>query len=294
MCSWLLAAPRVESHPVQDCISSVDSRIPQGRSRASSYSSSVFEGVVSSPSSSRAASPARDTSASSQVPAPAASLTRIDSLTKSLAHVPIADSTIDHQPSSDPNPSPAPPAAAPPYVYVAPPAPPSAALQFLTTEIDDVCDEYASTPQHYCRFCVLNDADCAGAIWRRQREACGLMSLKTLSASCANGTARLLSHCTPATTHSIITSPFVAALSNCCRYGSFSTGLCDRDSDVDLLIATPAAVAYMQKHNVFETTSLPPPPLPPVMLDDLFILIQVCVCARVNICFVRARVQICA
>jgi hypothetical protein len=57
-------------------------------------------------------------------------------------------------------------------------------------------------------------------------------------------------------------------------YGSFATGLCDRDSDVDLLIATPAALTYMETHNFYEATSLPPPPLPPVMLDDLFILIQ--------------------
>lgn len=57
-------------------------------------------------------------------------------------------------------------------------------------------------------------------------------------------------------------------------YGSFSTGLCDRDSDLDLLIATPAALSYMQSHNFYEPTTVPPPPLPPVMLDDLFILIQ--------------------
>jgi hypothetical protein len=57
-------------------------------------------------------------------------------------------------------------------------------------------------------------------------------------------------------------------------YGSFATGLCDRDSDIDLLIATPLALTYMQSHNFYEPTALPPPPLPPVMLDDLFILLQ--------------------
>lgn len=57
-------------------------------------------------------------------------------------------------------------------------------------------------------------------------------------------------------------------------YGSFATGLCDKDSDVDLLITTPAALTYMQTHNFYEATTLPPPPLPPVMLDDLFILMQ--------------------
>jgi hypothetical protein len=57
-------------------------------------------------------------------------------------------------------------------------------------------------------------------------------------------------------------------------YGSFATGLCDKDSDVDLLVTTPAALAYMQSHSVYEPTTLPPPPLPPVMLDELFILFQ--------------------
>ncbi len=217
---------------LQGCISTVESRIPVGRSRVTS-SSSVYS-HHSSTSSSRATSPVPPIThdlASLPESHIAASLESFlhSSTEVMIASVPISESHDSDEQSGKP--SAAASAATPPYVFV-----PSKPLQpdsskLLSREIGEVCDEYKmADAERSARVELVKEFDRVVGKWN------------------------------PA---------FKVAV-----YGSFATGLCDRDSDVDLLVATPDSIAYMQSHNFYEPTTLPPPPLPPVMLDDLFILIQ--------------------
>jgi len=183
LCRGLRALEKLHGDPrnaavLQACISSVDSRIPQSRSRASSYSSSVHDSLHSSPSSSRAASPApplaHDASAAAQLSlSSAAASSRVDALARSLAHVPIADSLA--QPPLQPAPSTfISPAAPPPYTFT--PSPPvlPAALKILALEIDDVCEGCpARSLCHTYGCCMLIDAAHIGSRCPTATGVCG-------------------------------------------------------------------------------------------------------------------------
>ncbi len=215
---------------LQGYISSVESRIPVGRSRGSS--SSGIQSHHSSTSSSRASSPTPPIIHDlASLPASSAAVESPQRTSSELmiASVPISEvHASDRQPVE---PSVVSSAATPPYTFVpSKPLPPDSS-KFLNREIGELCDEYQ-----------MADSD----------RSARLELVKEFD--------RIVGKWNPA---------FKVAV-----YGSFATGLCDRDSDVDLLVATPASLAYMQSHNFYEPAALPPPPLPPVMLDELFILLQ--------------------
>jgi hypothetical protein len=228
--SLKLSSESQQAALLQGCISSVESRIPVGRSRGSSASG--IQSHHSSTSSSRASSPMPPI-IHDLAPLPASSAV-VESPQRSSSELMIANVPISEVYASDRQsvePSAVLSAATPPYIFVpSKPLPPDSS-KFLSREIGELCDEYQ-----------IADAD----------RSARLELVKEFD--------RIVGKWNPA---------FKVAV-----YGSFATGLCDRDSDVDLLVATPASLAYMQSHNFYEPAALPPPPLPPVMLDDLFILIQ--------------------
>jgi hypothetical protein len=221
---------------LQTCMTSLDSRIPAGRTRAPSSSS--VHSHQSSTSSSRAASPTppvgfdavsfRELSVA-ELCESAVEADQRESSALLIARVPIRDAqAAEKQESAG---SHAAPAAPPQYKFVLLKALGPDSFKFLSREISEVCEEFQMThADRSARLELMKEID------------------------------RVVNKWNPA---------FKVAV-----YGSFATGLCDRDSDIDLLVATPLAITYMQSHNVYEPTALPSPPLPPVMLDDLYILLQ--------------------
>ncbi len=220
---------------VQRCISCVDGRIPAGRNRVSSLSS--VQSHHSSNSSSRAASPV-----------PSVGSESASSRELSIAELCLAELHADQKDASDLS------LARVPHAVDKPFAPTSAASVVAPVALP----AYAFVPCSPLR--PERSAFLAREIGEINEEFSLTDADRSARVEVVKEIDLVVGKWNP---------NFKVAL-----YGSFSTGLCDRDSDLDLLIATPAALAYMQTHNFYEPTALPPPPLPPVMLDDLFILFQ--------------------
>lgn len=220
---------------LQRCMSSVESRIPPGRTRTSSSPS--VQSHLSSNLSSGAASPIPSLCVG-PVSARDLSIMELRLIDKESDQRQLSEVSNAQIPHADDKPLVLSPERSivasclyPSYVFI--PSDPLLpdSFRFLTREIDEICEEFQMTDaERSVRLELIKEIDHMVGKWN------------------------------PA---------FKVAL-----FGSFSTGLCDKNCDLDLLIATPVALAYMQSHNFYETTCLPSPPLPPVMLDDLFILIQ--------------------